>query len=69
MRNCEDTCRDPDIRLEKWFEGFFLVQNHLLLVLYCIWHIGMHATAYVWRSKNDFVELVLSIHLYMGYKN
>lgn len=29
----------------------------------------MHAIACMWRSKKDFVELILSIHLYMGYKN
>lgn len=28
--------------------------------------LGMHATTHAWRSENNFMELVLSFHLYMG---
>lgn len=43
MRNCEDTCRDPDVRLEKWLEGFYFFSSELFVITTVLYMAYRHA--------------------------
>ena len=46
-----------------------MIHTHMRVAHRCVCVCGVYATTCVWRSEDNFIELVLSFHLCVGFRN